>query len=82
MRDDGRVTLYHVSTGESLRRWPVDAREILAHPATEYALELPAPAVTISAAPETDVAALADAVDRHLARKVSTARRTAGAAGA
>ena len=47
----GKVTLYHVETGEAIERWPVDARGMVAH--GEYTLEPPsseegAPAVVES----------------------------------
>lgn len=38
---DGKVVLFHTSTGEQRDHWPVDAREILAFPGTEWTAELP-----------------------------------------
>lgn len=38
---DGKWSLWHRETGERIERWPVDARDILAHPSTEYVSEPP-----------------------------------------
>lgn len=37
----GKVTLYHKETGESIERWPVDAREILKAKDSKYTTEKP-----------------------------------------
>jgi hypothetical protein len=55
---DGLVTLTHVPTGAVLRRWPVDARELLA--VGEHRLGTPEPAgETLTPAGEAVLAELA-----------------------